>query len=570
MFYHVNLYMPKTHKKRITKNQKRHTRKRSNSIAIKRIPKALFKKLDALSPFELNYKLIKMAGPNPLNAGRGNPNFFNSFGRQVFADLQQTAIQLSTPKATDIEIYPLENSMNFVKALTNKAKKWPARRRKFFLEYLKYLIKSAKEDKKDPHAIVYDLVKSSLGCYYPVPPQIQPHLALIAERFLYDLVMSAADGSEKGALMKPNDFGCFATEGAAAGILYVFNTLKENYLLLPKDKIALITPIFSPYLEMPRLADYDLEIVELKCDPASNYSLPNSEIDKLKDKGIKALFMVNPANPAAFSLSKDNIDRIGHIVDTERQDLIVLSDNVYAPFADQYNSFMISCPLNTIEVYSLSKYFGTTGWRLGLTMLAKNNRIDKLLQNLPQKYKKALHKRYETATIDPEKLSFMDRVVFDSRQVAEAHVGGLSTPQQVLMGILLYYDIHDRANGEPYRKEIKSILKNRITSFYNELKTPIHIVPTQTDYYSLIDIPGVTKNLFGEKAAAYLVKEYEYLEFLFHLVSKYHTILLPGAGFGSTPWRLRISLANLKDEQYPIIGKNITKCIHDLVKPALR
>jgi aspartate 4-decarboxylase len=231
---------------------------------------------------------------------------------------------------------------------------------------------------------------------------------------------------------------------------------------------------------------------------------------------------------------------------------------------------MISCPLNTIEVYSLSKYFGTTGWRLGLTMLAKNNRIDKLLKNLPQKYKKALHKRYETATINPESLTFMDRVVFDSRQVAEAHVGGLSTPQQVLMGILLYYDIHDRATGSVYRNKIKSILKNRITIFYDELKTPIHIVPTQTDYYSLIDIPTVTRNIYGDKAAEYLVKEYEYLEFLFHLVSKYHTILLPGSGFGATPWRLRISLANLDDVKYPIIGKNIMKCIGDLVAPALR
>ena len=138
------------------------------------------------------------------------------------------------------------------------------------------------------------------------------------------------------------------------------------------------------------------------------------------------------------------------------------------------------------------------------------------------------------------------------------------------MGILLYYDIHDRANGEPYRNKLKSILKNRITSFYDELKTPITIVPTQTDYYSLVDIPAVTKNAYGEKAAAYLVKEYEYLEFLFHLVSKYHTILLPGSGFGSTPWRLRISLANLTDDKYPIIGRNILKCIGDLVAPALR
>ena len=382
--------------------------------------------------------------------------------------------------------------------------------------------------------------------------------------------MAAATGNEKGALMKPSDFTCFATEGAAAGILYVFNTLKENYLLLPKDKIAIITPIFSPYLEMPRLLDYDLEIVELKCDPNDDYALPDSEIDKLKDKKIKALFMVNPANPAAFSLSKKNIDRIGEIVDSERRDLIVLSDNVYAPFADQYNSFMISCPLNTIEVYSLSKYFGTTGWRLGLTMVAKNNRINDLLKNLPAKYKKRLQKRYKIATLSPDKLSFMDRLVFDSRQVAEAHVGGLSTPQQVLMGILLFYDIHDRSIGEPYRNKIKSILKERLKSFYNELNTEVAIRPTSTDYYSLINIPEVCSNIFGKDAAAYLVKNYEYLEFLFHLVSKYHTILLPGAGFGATDWRLRISLANLHDKDYPIIGKNIRKALKDLVKPVLK
>ena len=74
--------------------------------------------------------------------------------------------------------------------------------------------------------------------------------------------------------------------------------------------------------------------------------------------------MVNPHNPGAYSLSKANIMAIGDIVNKERQDLIVLSDNVYAPFANKYYSFMMSCPLNTIEVYSLSKYFGTTGWRL--------------------------------------------------------------------------------------------------------------------------------------------------------------------------------------------------------------
>lgn len=550
------------------KHSKRHTRKHSKAV-VKRIPKQLFERYNKMSPFELNYKLIKMAGPNALNAGRGNPNFFNSFCRQVFADLQHSAMAISTPIGNDLETYPLKGEQNFKNALLKKISTWRKPRKDFFRKYMGYLMKHAKKAGENPDDIYLDVIKSTLGCFYPVPPRIQPHLELVATQFLYDLVMAAADGSEPGAKMSPGDFECFATEGAAAGILYVFNTLKENYLLLPGDKIALITPIFSPYLEMPRLSDYDLEIVELKCNPETNYSLDDSEINKLKDKKIKALFMVNPANPAAFSLSKDNIEKIGHIVNTERQDLVVLSDNVYAPFADQYNSFMLTCPKNTIEVYSLSKYFGTTGWRLGLCMIAKDNRLNKVLKNLPEKYKRKLNTRYETATLDPSKLTFMDRLVFDSRQVAEAHVGGLSTPQQTLIGIMLFYDILDRATGENYRNKVKSILRDRIKLFYKQVDTDIQILPTSTDYYSLVNIPEITKNMFGEKAANYLKKEYEYLEFLFHLVSKYHVILLPGSGFGATPWNLRISLANLNTEDYGTIGKKLKLAIKDMVQKVL-
>ena len=63
---------------------------------------------------------------------------------------------------------------------------------------------------------------------------------------------------------KPDNYEFFVTEGAAAGILYVFNTLHINGLLNPGDKIALITPIFSPYLEMPVLQRYRLKMVFLK------------------------------------------------------------------------------------------------------------------------------------------------------------------------------------------------------------------------------------------------------------------------------------------------------------------
>ena len=452
------------HKKTIKKNKHKKTikknkhKKQLQKISIKKqlkknkpklISKTLFKKYKKLSPFELKNRLLKYAAikgeKTILNAGRGNPNFFNSFCRKVFTQLQITAIKISEKVKflKNLNVYPTLDQYNYEKVLLEEIKSWPKKEQMFFKEYMAYLKKRSKQNNKNYNHILHDLILSTIGCYYPVPPQIQPHTELVCEDFLYDLVIGKKTNKNyAGSKLNPNDFECFATEGAAAGILYVFNTLKENFLLQPNDTIAVITPIFSPYLEMPKLANYKLNMIELKGNPNKDFSLDDSEINKLKNKKIKALFMVNPANPGSFSLSKENIEKIGKIVNTERKDLIVLSDNVYAPFVKQYNSFMLTCPKNTIEVFSLSKYFGTTGWRLGLVMVSKNNRFNLFIKNLSENKKNKLYKRYDIATIDPNKLTFMNRLVFDSRQVAEAHVGGLSTPQQVLIGLFLYFSIN--------------------------------------------------------------------------------------------------------------------------------
>ena len=553
-----------------TKKNKHHKGKTLKGLRykIKNIPKKLFKRYKEISPFELKNKLIKMAeGNHPnqmLNAGRGNPNFFNNFGRQFLYKLSNMCVSLSHKKGntTDLVTYPALDDYDYEKEFKSRSKKWPSRYKSFFHDYIKYLKKMAIRDKIPPNEIFHDVVMSALGCFYPSPPRIQPHLRLITEQFLFNLVMGSYNTK-----MRPEDFGYFATEGAAAGIMYVFNTLKENYLLLPGDSIALITPIFSPYMEMPVLADYDVKIVELKGNPDKQFSLDHEEMDKLRDKKIKALFMVNPANPGAYSLSKDNIEYIGKIVNTERKDLIVLSDNVYAPFVSEYNSFMQTCPHNTIEVFSLSKFFGTTGWRLGLCMVAKENRFNTLLHNLPKKYKDNLYERYKIATLTPAKLTFMERLVFDSRQVAEAHVGGLSTPQQTLIGIYLYYSMHD--SSQTYKKQLQSILESRMNLLYKDLNTSIAMLSTSTNYYNLIDIPQVTENLYGKRARDHIEDKYEYLEFLFHLAKVYHVVLLPGAGFGATPWRVRISLANLADQDYAKIGTALKMCIKDFVEPVI-
>ncbi len=57
----------------------------------------------------------------------------------------------------------------------------------------------------------------------------------------------------------PGTFGLYAVEGGTAAMCYIFKSLKANRLLNPGDTIAMVTPIFTPYLEMPHLEDYGLQ-----------------------------------------------------------------------------------------------------------------------------------------------------------------------------------------------------------------------------------------------------------------------------------------------------------------------
>ncbi|NMU18913.1 aminotransferase class I/II-fold pyridoxal phosphate-dependent enzyme, partial [Vibrio parahaemolyticus] len=129
----------------------------------------------------------------------------------------------------------------------------------------------------------------------------------------------------------------FATEGGTASMTYTFQTMFNNGLLKKGDKVALITPIFTPYLEIPELSEYELEIVELRLDETT-WQLPMSEIEKLADTGIKLLCVVNPANPASVKFSDETLDNLSNFVNNERSDLFIVTDDVYGTFADDFVS----------------------------------------------------------------------------------------------------------------------------------------------------------------------------------------------------------------------------------------
>jgi len=439
------------------------------------------------------------------------------------------------------------------KGIAKKLAAYLAKHKPEGASFLQNAVKYAKKLKLNPDDFVHELADASLGDFYPSPPRIFPNVERVLNTYLKNILTG-------GARPAKGKFDLFATEGATASMVYVFKSLKENHILKKGDHIGIVTPIFSPYLEIPALRDYNLREIYVEADEDHGWQVPDSEIAKLKDKRIKALFMVHPTNPTSVCLNKKTLGKMAKIIKTQRKDMIVLTDTVYGTFVDEFHSFVEVVPDNTICVYSFSKFFGVTGWRLGVIMLHQGNIIDKKLKRLPASAKKSLIKRYSMTSTNPAGIKFIDRLEIDSRDVALAHTGGLSCPQQAQMCLFaLFYLLDDKLK---YKKSIQALLKKRIKLLYDNLGAPLIQGPEHTYYYALIDLGRVAKHKYGEEFAKYLAKKVYMDQFLFRLARETATVCLPGDGFAGPKWSLRVSLANLDTNDYSAVGRNIGATLH--------
>ncbi len=511
-------------------------------------------KFEVLSPFELKNDLIAKAKkavkqkPNLefLNAGRGNPNFLNTTIRQAFSLL----LQFATNEATKLAPQPSLGLRLTAKGLAARFDRFVTSKKTEAARFLKGAVDyGVKELGFDRDGFVWELCDNVLGDFYPSPPRISVMTEKVVAKYLAQILAT----DEKA--LPIDGFDLFATEGATAAMIYVFNSLKHNFIVQPGEKIAIFTPIFSPYLEIPVLADYQLVQVHVQADQDLGWQIADRELAKLNDRSVKALFLVNPTNPTAVSLSDETLSKIEKLVRTKPHQKIIFTETLYATFVDKFKSLIEVVPENTIGVYSYSKYFGVTGWRLGVVMLQRNNVIDKKLQALGPKQKAKLRQRYKVAALNPDRLTFIDRLEMDSRQVALAHTGGLSGPQQCMMALCSLYNLVD--TKQRYKANIRTILKKRFEGLYTAVGTTAPKVKGNTAYYTLIDLGRLAKGLYGQKFADWLTKRYSPITFLFRLAEQHGVVCLPGGGFAGPRWSLRVSLANLSDSAYPKIGKAI-------------
>jgi aspartate 4-decarboxylase len=264
-----------------------------------------------------------------------------------------------------------------------------------------------------------------------------------------------------------------------------------------------------------------------------------------------------------MALSAETIEKIGRILE-KRPDLILLTDDVYGTFVPGFRSLLGAFPRNTLGVYSYSKYFGCTGWRLGVIALHEDNVFDALIARHPESVKKKLDARYAALTLEPRKLRFIDRIVADSRDVALNHTAGLSLPQQVMMSLFSLCELMDEK--KQYQKACIGIVKKRARATVEGLGIEVQENPLFDYYYGLIDLEFWMRKSLGEEVVAWMKKHVHPLDIVFRLAEDHGIVLLNGSGFDAPDWSVRVSFANLDDHVYDDIGRAVRAVAGEYLK----
>ncbi len=510
----------------------------------------LFAKEDtSLSPFEFKDQLLELASSHAdrmmLNAGRGNPNFLAIAPRRAFLQLSEFALQ----EAERSYSY-LHSGFGGLPERDGMLGRFDAYMQSHCdssgMKFIRAALCLANDQLGiETEGFLFELVNAALGCYYPEPVSMLTYCEIVVKEYLQQELMA---GSNNGG-----DFRLFATEGGTAAMSYLFHSLKANRFLSKGDFIAIVTPVFAPYLEIPELEDYQLYVNELVTTDSGNWQLSDETIHQLANPAIKLLCLVNPGNPSSFALSEDSLNRIKQLVESARPDLMIVTDDVYGPFADGFFSLFKVCPRNTLCVYSFSKYFGATGWRLGVIAIHEQSLFNQRLEEDQGQG------RYRTVFRAGQENDFIDRMVADSRSVALHHSAGLSTPQQLQMALFSLASMID--SERIYQKEAKRLIRSRLATLYKSIGIEQPKSHELVGYYTLLDLEEMAATLYNRRFATWFVERHSCSELLLTLADETGVVLLPGAGFDVKKPAVRVSLANLTLAQYKAIGECVRKVL---------
>ena len=171
---------------------------------------------------------------------------------------------------------------------------------------------------------------------------------------------------------------------AAAGYHQRFTgqpTGPENVVVVPGAQcglfcaaLCLLEPGQSVLIPEPMYVTYEgvvgasgAEIIPIPLRPENRFHLDIDDVCQAITPSTRAVILNTPHNPTGAVMQRDTLEGLGELA--EQHDLWVLSDEVYAHLtfeAEHVSPASIhSLSSRCVTIYSLSKSYAMTGWRLG-------------------------------------------------------------------------------------------------------------------------------------------------------------------------------------------------------------
>lgn len=156
----------------------------------------------------------------------------------------------------------------------------------------------------------------------------------------------------------------------SAGNMQGLNTLFHT-LLDPGDEIILTDPCFASHIQQINL--FDGKPVYWQLDEANGWQLDIKKLPELISHKTQAILLVSPSNPTGTIFNKETLLQVGEIA--KQHNLLLIIDDPYSDFIYEKNNACFnlasveSLKNNVIYLYSFSKAYAMSGWRLSYMIL---------------------------------------------------------------------------------------------------------------------------------------------------------------------------------------------------------
>ena len=140
----------------------------------------------------------------------------------------------------------------------------------------------------------------------------------------------------------------------------------------PKEKVITPFPTFMPYITESKIAQAEIEYINLTKD----YKINLNEILNKIDNKTKIIFVVNPHNPTGTIISENEFESF---LEKVSKNILVVLDEAYIEYINENKKMNIKKLINKYKnlcvIRTFSKAYGLAGLRIGY-LIANENIID--------------------------------------------------------------------------------------------------------------------------------------------------------------------------------------------------